>query len=799
MLQLLAAFALQQAVPAAPKPAVDSARSVVADSTRGRHQAPRRIPLTPELERSAFADTLARVILRRARLARLRQDSLLQSYDAKTYQRISMGMAFKALMRDRLAFREETSGRVRWVRDRGMFVDFTGSRAVIPIAGQSGHYASNVDMTPIPYFPEREPLFPMSAFARMRVEVDEEGFVHPLALGAEAYYRYRTGGSVAIVLPDKTRIDLRELEITARRADWKLFVGSFWFDERGGQLVRAAYRLSEPLDIWRIVEEEEDDDDDVPPAVKAMFTPAKADITGVTTEYELHEGKFWLPRANYAEGMFQIGFVRSPIRMEERFSYLSVNGLDSLPTLRTLAVSDTSRSMVKDSLEAADLEGDIVINVGGGPPDTSAIRRRADSDTTERGRRRRARIAERERQCATAGTYTRMVSRYDGALRYPVSVPCDSTKLLQSADLPKSIYDEGEEMFDERSRDELLSQLDIDLQPGMRGGSPVKPYWGLNLVRYNRVEGLSSAAGARWAPGGGWMLDGQARLGIADLEPNGELRLARSNARTTYGVGAFRRLAAANDRGDPLSFGASISHFLYGRDEGFYYRTAGLELTGQHGRFGQLSWRLFAEDQSTAEKETDYSLAKTFAGSDLLPNIVATEGVATGGAVTLGFSHGLDPRGWRLSGDWRGEGAFGDFDYARTALDATLSHGLPRGYGIGLTGAGGWSGGTLPPQRAWYLGGAQTVRGQVAGTMAGDAFWLGRLEIAAGRGAVRPVVFGDVGWAGARDRMFDQPGRVMSGAGVGASVLDGLMRVDLSRGIRPKEMWRLDLYLEARF
>jgi hypothetical protein len=47
--------------------------------------------------------------------------------------------------------------------------------------------------------------------------------------------------------------------------------------------------------------------------------------------------------------------------------------------------------------------------------------------------------------------------------------------------------------------------------------------------------------------------------------------------------------------------------------------------------------------------------------------------------------------------------------------------------------------------------------------------------------------------------MFDQPGRVMSGAGVGASVLDGLMRVDLSRGIRPKEMWRLDLYLEARF
>jgi hypothetical protein len=64
---------------------------------------------------------------------------------------------------------------------------------------------------------------------------------------------------------------------------------------------------------------------------------------------------------------------------------------------------------------------------------------------------------------------------------------------------------------------------------------------------------------------------------------------------------------------------------------------------------------------------------------------------------------------------------------------------------------------------------------------------------------MRPVIFGDVGWAGDRTRMFAHPGQVMSGAGIGASILDGLMRVDVSRGIRPREMWRLDLYLEARF
>lgn len=836
MLHTLLALALQvapvQATPKGDSVARDSAardsvaraaRTTSADTTAKarKKQAPRRATLTPELERTAFLDATARAILHRARAARLEQDSLLVSYDAKSYQRFSAGVAFKALVRDRLALREESSGRVRWTRDRGMHVELTGSRAVIPIAGSGGQYKADIDMTPIPYFPGREPLFPLGSFGTVRAEVDENDFVHPLAKGAEAYYRYRTGKSMTIVLPSRERITVRELEVTARRADWRVFVGSFWFDDRTGQLVRAAYRISEPLDIWKLVEEEEEaegDDDEVPAAVKAMFTPARVDISGITTEYELREGRFWLPRANYAEGTIQLGFVRSPLKVEEKFTYLSVNGLDTLPATARLARYDTSSAKsdwdvhdhddslrtvedraLEDSLGKFEGGGSISISIGSGTPDTTARRRRLEADTSAWGRRRLARIQARERQCASGPTYTRMVSRYGGALRYPVSVPCDSTKLIASADLPESIYADGEEAFDDAQRDELLKSLDFDLQPSLRGGIPIEPYWGLNLVRYNRVEGLSSAAGARWAPGGGWTLDGQARLGIADLQPNAELNLSRSNMRTTLGVGAYRRLAAANDRGDPLSFGAGLSSFLFGRDEGFYYRTAGVELTGRRGRFGELGWRLFAEDHRDARKETDYSLAKTFAGNDMLPNIDAREGFATGAAATLAFSRGLDPRGWRLAGDWRVEGAFGGFDYARSALDATLSRGLGRRVEAALTGAGGWSGGDLPPQRLWYLGGAQTVRGQVANTQRGNAFWLGRAELARSWPVMRPVIFGDVGWAGARTRMFDRPGRVMSGAGVGASFLDGLMRVDLSRGIRPTRMWRVDLYLEARF
>src|SRR5262245_54652181 len=61
---------------------------------RSEREAPRRIPLTPELERTAFRDPQAKSLLLLAREARLRQDSALLSYDATAYQRLSVGFGF---------------------------------------------------------------------------------------------------------------------------------------------------------------------------------------------------------------------------------------------------------------------------------------------------------------------------------------------------------------------------------------------------------------------------------------------------------------------------------------------------------------------------------------------------------------------------------------------------------------------------------------------------------------------------------------------------------------------------------
>ena len=146
-------------------PAGDTLRTVP-DSTASRsgdepRRPPRRIPLTPALERSAFDDTAARVLLGQARAARMRQDSTLTGYDATAYQRISVGMGLRRVGRERLLFRREVAARVRWQRDVGAFVDVLGGRQALPMVQgrSSGKVKVEAEMgdddygdVPIPYY-----------------------------------------------------------------------------------------------------------------------------------------------------------------------------------------------------------------------------------------------------------------------------------------------------------------------------------------------------------------------------------------------------------------------------------------------------------------------------------------------------------------------------------------------------------------------------------------------------------------------------------------------------------------------
>jgi surface antigen Omp85-like protein len=733
-------------------------RARARDSVRKAIRLAKRLPITPAILASAFKDARARDLLLRARAARLNQDSTLTGYDASAYERMSVGMGFKKIGRDRLLMRSERAAHVVWQRGKGAIIDVKGQRSAFPMLEGIGR--GDIDLGSagdIPYAPGRETLWIGSGLAK--ADVSENEIIHPLAAGAEVYYTYQSGDSVSFQLPGGQRLELRELRIRPRQPKWNVAVGSLWFDASTAQLVRAVYRMAQEMDIMAVAKENEDNDpeDEIPGWVKPMIMPMKAMVSAVTVEYGFHEGRFWLPRSQTIEGDAQVSFMRIPFKLEQRYTYSSVNGTEPMPDI-TIAAEDTARDSV-------------------------------------------SRVARRERrrgECKTGTERIRRENRSDEELRILVRVPCDTVALAHSSELPKSIYDDGEAVFGTAERDALVSEaLTLGAQPEFAPQPPTLSY-GVPYTRFNRIEGFSTGVAADQVLGDGYSAHALLRLGVADLSPNGELSLDRTDGRQTIGLGVYRRLVASNDWGDPLGFSSSVSALLFGRDEGFYYRTWGAELKGHKDHSILSSWRLFGEQHFDATVHTEFSVAHPGGVKGNLTNINAVNGSIVGLAFDHHSSLGLDPHGFRALTDLKFEGGTGTFDYSRGSLQTTLTHSLGRSMDGALTLGAGTSGGQLPIQKQFFLGGVQTVRGQRAGAAIGDSFWMTSVEVGTGWPGFRKIVFGDLGWAGSRTN-FSHPGRPLSGAGVGASFMDGLIRVDLAKGIYPEKSVRAHLYVEARF
>lgn len=718
---------------------------------------------------SAFADAGARALVAKARAARLGQDTTLNAYEANTLQRITLGFSFTTWGRERIAFRSEGASRVRWARGVGAQIDVTGKRSVAPMFGGKSEVDIETAISPVPYYPGRDNFW----LGLGTVYHDEEGgdadnIVNPLARAGERFYTYKTGDSITFHLPDKTTVQLRELEVRPRNPGPNAVIGSFWFDTQSGQLVRAAFRMSQPL---------RGSDDNDPKASRlekvlanAFAHSAEAAIDGVAIEYGLHDGRFWLPRSEVIEAHLGYGPLRVPMKIEEQFTYASVNALDSLPQMRA-----------RRGLPA----------VPPGRTDTVHFR-----DSV---------VAAREKaECESTGQRSIRTDRYDGTLGVMVMIPCDAEKLAHAAVLPKSIFDSGEEFFSDAERDALLKKAESMMPAVPYGLRLPRLDYGFDMFRYNRVEGLSGSVDVVQQVAPGTELRFSPRMGTADRVFNGELAVSRINGQGTRSLIGYRRLNAVNDWGHPLSFSAGLSAFLFGRDEGFYYRSTGAELSGDNLFGNRLEWRVFTEQESDAIARTNVSLPRAFGSSGFGPqeNITAQRARESGASIRQVSNFGLDPNGFRLLSDLRLEGAGGDFDYGRGALDLTVSHPIGRvfnrSFSASLTGSAGTSAGTLPIQRNWYLGGTNSVRGQPPGALSGNSYWLTRTELGYGSAGWRREAYFDLGWAGERQH-WDAMGRPASGVGLGWSFMDGLFRLDVAKGIFPTKQWHTALYMDARF
>jgi hypothetical protein len=793
-LAALVASAGAQAADGRPRSDSGSRRVITREQPRPRRHEPEHLSRAGRLPdadaatlTAAYRDTKARETIAAARLARFRQDSTLTSYDATVKQRLSAGLNVKMIGAERLLFRSELAARVRWTQSNRIWVDVLGARTAVPVSFPGARVLSGVaEMVPVPYFTGSEQLMWWFNFDGDDYDDDDDdtpfSYVNPLERGAEAVYEYRSGDSAVVRLPGNKEITLREITVRAREASPDLIIGSLWFDSGSGQLVRAAFKPAAPFNMIKLIGE--DDFRDIPAPARAMMTPFVFDVHSFTIDYGLYGERWWLPRTQTAKGELRVGFARSTATIDQTFRYASVNGTDSLPT------ADVARRRFGSDV-GADVS-QIVKGVVDGVVPGSQFNRRSRPLECEKGDT----VVHRERR---------------GDVRMTVSMPCDTAALTHSKELPPSIFDKGEEEFNLADARALAKDLGVDSYiaslpgaPGALSSSSVKTKlyygWRDGLMRYNRVEGFSLGARAERPLGARYTGSALVRLGSADLEPNVELGVNRGDALRTLRLTGYHRLTSANDWGDPFGLGGSLSALVFGRDEGFYFRGSGAELTGTRtaGPAASFSWRLFGERQHNAPLETNGSLPHAFRGAEFEPNVRAVTADEGGGALRLRGSHGLDPRGLQLAADMRLEAATGTFDYTRGALDVSASRYLFSNVALNVAGGAGTSGGTLSPQRAWQIGGTNTVRGFGPGVLSGDSYWLARAELGLGGSVLKPLVFYDAGWAGARAAWGTSRGNIR-GAGAGLSFMDGLVRVDLARGVDPKTVWRAHLYVEAGF
>jgi hypothetical protein len=310
-----------------------------------------------------------------------------------------------------------------------------------------------------------------------------------------------------------------------------------------------------------------------------------------------------------------------------------------------------------------------------------------------------------------------------------------------------------------------------------------------DLIRYNRVESLALGLAVRYdiPRRAFWSLGGRGSFGLADLRPKARLDIRYDAPRMRVELAGYSELhVAASSLSDvKRAFGNSLRAFFLGRDDADYYRASGAALTLDRrsswfrGRVG-----VGFEDHRSVERNTDFALPGIWQDSVFQLNPPADEGTFWRGdaeaIIYLGDWTRPTDRAQLTVGFEAGSGADSlDYVQARAGLEGKVD--LWDLASLALVARGGWTGGDVPIQRLWRIGGIETLRGFTHGTLAGESYWTGRIELAYNRPIWKPVVFADFGWAG---KGSDWPGggssdEVLWSVGGGVSLLNGFFRTEL--------------------
>lgn len=744
-------------------------------------------PLAGQGTEDAYHDPVARSLVERARDARRELDESLLSYTAVVQDRV--GVALRTALKDRNLYAAESAARVRWSRDGETVIQVLGARQEFPFQDEAEE-EWDVGMLDEVFDPTSDRLYfwgpsdgdgegvaasraggadslatSDSATAEGSEEDRDFWIAHPLAEDGDVHYRFRSGDTLILSLPGGERLRAVELQVIPRTASIHHWTGQLWIEPESGALVRAVYRLARTVDIEMALRERSDtasvtlepadeDDADELDEIPGIFRPLTVEISLLTVEYSLWDGRHWLPRRMRAEGQATAGILKTPVALESSYRILDVeaagSGADPL--------SGEATSELLERWLAEDRYGEYEVDSG-----------------------------ERRREGS----------------RVHVLLPTDRSRLAESEHLPPPIWEEAPDFATESELRELYELLGKVPEAETVEEGAWLFHWGHerpDLLRYNRVEGLSVGArieGRVGSPAGPLGLTLTGRIGTGDHEPNGVLDVTRQSVRRGLTFSVHHGLVPVDENARALGIGNSATALFFGRDDGEYFRATGVSLSARppEHRREWYGWRLYAEKQIAAPRTTDFAL---FRGHGVFrPNLEADRADQVGFRLALRPWWGRAADAFQAGGELMVQAETGTFHFGRGRLTLAGAFPVVEKVRAGLQVSAGTSWGDVPVQRLWYLGGAGTLRGYGGSTAVGPDMLRARLELSRRflGGGMGAVVFSDAGWAG-EESVFHEDDVLLS-AGVGASLLDGLIRLDLARALRSPTGWRLELYVDA--
>lgn len=694
-----------------------------------------------------YLDETARHLMLGARAARDTARLAIDSYTALVRERL--GVSLSVSRRDRRLANGESVTRIRWSRSEPEIAHVLGSRfrfTGFHIDDGFGQVAVRHAANPL-----QDPF--VFGFAVLGADSVAAAVRSPLDADAGSFYQFQSGDTVVVQLPSGRSVRVVSVTAIPRFRSVQLVAAVMWIETESFGLARVAYRPAKRLEsdfglqlrraegpnIGLAVELDDGSmawDSTTTPtpgrlgrllngAVNNLLPQTEMDVTAVVADYTLREDhtlreqRYWLPRR--------------------------VRWAGYLGTVDDVGTEDVPRVVEPVSYEwTFDIE-DVRERGAAASPGTPATAAEALAQWREAG-----------------DSISGDVASTDPGQAITI-LPSDEGRLTTSDLLPPPIWDESIGGLDDRSMEEFGSILggigtgeDDGLALAEQGQCPCHfepPIWTLRLLRYNAREGLSAGTRA-WQDMGWGKAIATARFRTAYRYPDFSFAVQHDHPQRRLRASVYANVLPFHNvrralwvTGDSVT----IRRTVYNAKTG-----VALQLLPGRDERNWASVRVFAERIRTLG-ENNFG-TRTGASVRLTPwwGGLAARSVGGGGEIAVRGSLGANP-------------------IVKASTTAALSIPLGAGWSSGLEAGGGRIWGDPTDYDLWLLGGSgDRLRGYSGDVLSGRLFWRARAELQRSLRLFRVAFFGD--WASAGG-----PG--LYSAGVGVSLFDGLVRMDLARGL----------------